>query len=237
MNFVIDIETCPSQDPSVKAAIAATIAPPGNISKAETIDLWNKEKKPGAVEDAWRRTSFDGSRGHICVIGVAVDDADPVALCAGAHWYENEAYVLTQLFEFIDAECAKHPNVRPTFIGHNVIDFDLRFIFQRAVILGVTPSRHIPFAARPWDDAVYDTMTRWSGTKDRIKLDHLAKALGLSGKGDIDGSMVWDYVNSGRIDEVAQYCCDDVSMTRDVHRRMTFLPAPVIIFECDGLPF
>lgn len=221
-NLFIDIETCPAQDPAVKAAILATMQPPGNISKAETIELWHIEKKPALAEEVWRKTSFDGSCGHICVIGVAVDDEPPIALCAGGRWVEDERTVLGQLFDLIDSECDKHPNVRPTFIGHNVIDFDLRFIFQRAVILGIEPSRHIPFSARPWDDAVYDTMTRWAGTKDRIKLDKLAKALGLAGKGDIDGSMVWDYVNAGRIQEVAEYCCDDVSMTRDVWRRMTF---------------
>lgn len=234
MKFTIDIETCPAQDPSIKAAIAATIQPPGNISKAETIELWHIEKKPALIEEQWRKTSFDGSCGHICVISVSLDDADPIAFCAGGRWLEDERDVLGQLFDFIDTECAKHPNVRPQFIGHNVIDFDLRFIFQRAVVLGIAPSHHIPFAARPWDDAVYDTMTRWAGTKDRISLNKLSKALGLAGKGDIDGSMVWDYVNAGRIQEVAKYCCDDVSLTRDVYRRMTFAP---VIIDTDEIPF
>ena len=221
MNITIDIETIPAQNPIVRAEIAASIQPPGNISKADTIALWHIEKKPVAADEAWRKTSFDGSSGHICVIGYAFDDDDPIALW-GNDWPRNEADILFQFFRAIDEKIALHPNVRPTFIGHNVIDFDLRFIFQRAVMLSVKPSRHIPFSARPWDDGVYDTMTRWAGTKERIKLDKLARALGVGAKGDLDGSKVWDYVNEGRIAEVASYCKEDVAMTRAVHRRMTF---------------
>lgn len=237
MNITIDIETIPAQDPSVKADILREMQPPGNLSKADTIALWHIEKKPEAAEEAWRKTSFDGALGHICVIGYAFDDEDPIALY-GHDYPHNESDMLFQFFRAIDEKIALHPNVRPTFIGHNVIDFDLRFIFQRAVMCGIKPSIHIPFNARPWDDGVYDTMTRWAGTKDRVKLDKLARALGVGGKGDMDGSKVWDAVNEGRIAEVASYCKNDVAMTREVHRRMTFAPARVSVLDgIDGLPF
>lgn len=222
----LDIETCPAQDPAVRNEIAATIEPPGNISKADTIALWHAEKKPGLIEDAWRKTSFDGALGHICVIGLAFDDEPPAALFS-AEWLQEEAAILDAFFAQLDQRIAAQPNVRPTFIGHNVIDFDLRFLFQRAVMLGVRPSRHMPFSARPWDDGVFDTMTRWAGTKDRVKLDKLAKAMGLQVKGseigeEIDGSKVWDFVRAGRIADVATYCCGDIERTRGIHRRMTF---------------
>jgi 3'-5' exonuclease len=222
----IDIETCPSQSLGVRADIAATIEPPGNISKAETIAAWHVEKKPALIEEQWRKTSFDGALGHICVIGLAFDDESPISIFSPA-WQTDEAVILAEFFTMLDDRIAQQPNVRPTFIGHNVIDFDLRFIFQRAVMLGIRPSRHIPFAARPWDDAVFDTMTRWAGTKDRVKLDKLAKAMGLQLKGseigeEIDGSKVWDFVRDGRIADVAKYCLGDIERTRGIYRRMTF---------------
>src|SRR5215475_7550327 len=31
------------------------------------------------------------------------------------------------------------------FVGHNILDFDLRFIYQRSVIHQIKPSRDIPF--------------------------------------------------------------------------------------------
>lgn len=220
--FVIDIETCPAQDPAVKAHILANMQPPGNISKADTIALWHIEKKPAAAEEAWRKTSFDGGLGHICVIGVAIDDEPPVAIYS-RDWHASEADVLREFFDLIDAACAKHPNVRPVFVGHNMIEFDLRFIFQRAVVLGVQPSPHIPFNARPWgDSSVFDTMTAWAGARNTVSLDKLARVLGVGGKGDMDGSMVWDAVKEGRIDEVAEYCKSDIAMTRAAYKRMTF---------------
>lgn len=235
--ITIDIETIPAQDPAVKAEILRTMQPPGSISKAETIELWHIEKKPAAAEEAWRKTSFDGALGHVCVIGLAFDDMPPIT-CWHEEYAANEAHILREAFKEIDAHIALHPNVRPIFVGHNLIEFDFRFLYQRAVMLGVEPSRHIPFNARPWDDSVFDTMTRWAGTKDRVKLDKLAKAMGIGSKGDIDGSMVWDYVRDGRIQEVAEYCRNDVDMTRSIYKRMTFAK-PAIDFSNmdDGLPF
>lgn len=220
--FTIDIETCPAQDPAVKAFIAANMQAPGTLSKPESIAAWHAEKKPAAAEEAWRKTSFDGGLGHICVIGIAIDDAEPIALY-NRDWHAAEAYVLAEFFRMIDAQCAQHPNVRPVFIGHNVIEFDLRFIYQRAVVLGVKPSPHIPFNARPWgDSSVFDTMTAWAGARNTVSLDKLARVLGVGGKSDMDGSMVWDAVNAGRIDEVAEYCKADIAMTRAAYKRMTF---------------
>ena len=239
--ITLDLETCPAADPAVKADILASIKPPGNISKAETIELWHIEKKPAAAEEEWRKTSFDGALGHICVIGVAFDDEPPISLWS-EYWHQDEAKILTQFFTGLSERLSAEPNIRPVFVGHNLIEFDLRFLFQRAVMLGVKPSYQIPFSARPWDDSVYDTMTRWAGTKDRVKLDKLAKAMCIGSKGDLDGSKVFDYVRDGRIAEVAAYCENDVAMTRAIYKRMTFAPSvePSIseyIDAHDGLPF
>ena len=221
MNIFLDLETCPAQNPAVRNDIAASITPPGNISKADTIALWHIEKKPAAVEEAWRKTSFDGAVGHICVIGIAIDDAPPTAIYF-EDWHRHEAEALDSLNAIINAACAERPNERPVFIGHNLIEFDLRFLFQRSVVLGVKPSRHIPFAARPWDDSVFDTMARWDG-KNRTSMDKLCRALGYDGKGDLDGSKVWDYVQAGRIAEVAEYCKGDIERTRRMFKRMNFM--------------
>jgi DNA polymerase elongation subunit (family B) len=220
--IIIDIETCPAQDPAVRAEIAASIEPPGNISKAETIAAWHAEKKPAAVEEAWRKTSFDGASGHICVLGLAFNDEEPLAFWV-QQWHQRESEMLQNFFNAIDEHIAKIPNQRPVFVGHNIIDFDFRFIFQRAVVLGVKPSIHIPFNARGFDSGVFDTMTRWAGYGNRVKLDKLARALGVGSKGDIDGSKVWDYVRDGKIQEVAEYCKNDIAMTREIYKRMVFM--------------
>lgn len=246
----IDIETTPAQDPTIldgfRKSVAANFKAPSTLTKEQAaidlgmidkdvikftskdsmLALWAERFKDEATEAAaqaeWRKTSFDGSCGHICVIGLSIDDNEPISIYHD-DWHANEADVLREFFAIVDKTCAQNPNVRPTFIGHNVIAFDLRFIYHRAVVLGVKPSVHIPFNARPWgDSSVFDTMTAWAGAGNRISLDKLAKSLDAGGKGDMNGSMVWDAVNEGRIAEVAAYCRDDVSMTREVYRRMTF---------------
>lgn len=250
----LDIETVPAQDPAVldtirenvsqnfkapstmtkeQAAIDLGITDKDTIkftSKDSMLAMWAEKFKDEATEAAaqaeWRKTSFDGAVGHVCVIGLAFDDEPPLGLYMDT-WQTNEANLLRMFFSIIDQRLAENPNVRPTFIGHNIINFDLRFLYQRSVMLGVKPSRHIPFSARPWDDAVFDTMTRWAGTNGQVKLDKLVKAMGLQGKGseigeEIDGSMVWDFVKAGRIADVATYCCGDVERVRGVHKRMTF---------------
>lgn len=113
----------------------------------------------------------------------------------------------------------------PIIVAHHA-GFDIRFVWQRAVILGVTPPSWWPIDARPWDtDRIADTMTMWAGAGNRIGLDRLCRALGLPGKqGGIDGSKVWDLVRAGRIDEVVEYCAHDVRRLRSVHRRMLGLP-------------
>lgn len=223
MNIVIDIETCPAQDPAVLENFIATIEPPAQYKKPESIAEWKRENGAAAAEEKWRKTSFDGALGHICVIGVAFDD-EPAQSIYTDSWHADEASVLRKFFDLIDAKCAEHPNVRPIFIGHNIIEFDLRFIFQRAVVLGVKPSVHIPFNARPYGDRdVFDTMTAWAGYRNTVSLDKLGSVLLGEGKGDMDGSKVWDAVKEGRIAEVAAYCVDDVEKTRKIYNRLNFI--------------
>ena len=226
MSFLyLDIETIPAQDPAVRAEIEASMEPPGNISKAETIAAWHAEKKPALVEEVWRRTSLDGSRGHIAVIGYAVDDGEPTTLYS-QDWQKPgaEADLLRAFFSCAAGLWRTNTgDTRPVIVGHNVVAFDLLFLFQRAVILSVRPPLWLPFGARPWDDGVFDTMTRFAGARGTISADRLARTFGLPGKGDIDGSKVWDYVREGRIADVAAYCARDVKAAREFHRRLTFV--------------
>jgi hypothetical protein len=109
------------------------------------------------------------------------------------------------------------------FVGHNILDFDLRFIYQRSIIHRIKPSRQIPFA-RYQSAPVYDTMhewTRWG--RDAISLDFLSRALAIeSPKQILDGSKVYPYYCEGKMAEICEYCQRDVETVRRVYRRMTF---------------
>jgi predicted PolB exonuclease-like 3'-5' exonuclease len=109
------------------------------------------------------------------------------------------------------------------FVGHNILDFDLRFIYQRSVIHQIKPSRDIPFT-RFRNAPIYDTMQEWSKWgREHASLDSLAKALDIpSPKESLDGSKVYPYYRAGKIAEIVEYCKRDVDSVRQVYRRLTF---------------
>ena len=218
MNLFIDIETIPSHSPAVHAKIAASITPPGNISKADTIAAWVAEKKPDLVKEAIAKTSFDGATGHVCCIGWAFDDGKVQSEFISK--MENEASLLRVIMSSIDAEASRTNYGSPTLIGHNVINFDIRFLWQRAIVLGVQMPSWFPRDPKPWGNDVFDTMTAFAGSRNMIGMDRLCEALGMDGKGEIDGSMVAKLWDEGEYQTIADYCAADVERTRSIHRRM-----------------
>ena len=222
MNIVFDIETIPTQEPRVKDLIANGITPPAALKKAESIAEWHANQKQTAIDEAIAKTSFDGAYGQICCIGWAIDDNDVM------HVVGDEKTGIEIFFSDV-ASCIRKDMLgggsiseKPVFIGHNLAAFDFRFLFQRAVIHGIKPPACIPFNAKAWDAQIFDTMTYFAGFGNRISLDKLAKALGLSGKGEFTGADVWPLYQAGKIAEIAEYCCDDVRLTREVYKRLTF---------------
>lgn len=217
MNLYLDIETIPSQSPEVHAQIAAGITPPGNISKADTIAAWEAEKKPTLVREAIAKTALDGSVGHVCCIGWAVGEGKPRS--ASVTRVEDERLTLqsalAEMASVTDSEW-----LSPVIVGHNVTGFDIRFLWQRAIILGIRMPNWFPRDPKPWSGEVFDTMTAFAGARGMIGMDRLCRALGIEGKGEIDGSMIGDLWSAGEYDRIAAYCRDDVERTREMHKRM-----------------
>jgi 3'-5' exonuclease len=109
------------------------------------------------------------------------------------------------------------------FVGHNILDFDMRFIYQRSVIHNIKPSRDIPFT-RFRNAPIYDTMHEWSKWgREHASLDSLSKALGIpSPKENLDGSKVYPYYRASKLPEIIEYCKRDVESVRAVYKRLTF---------------
>jgi hypothetical protein len=216
----LDIETIPAQLPEAHAAIAENVKPPAQMKKAETIAAWEANDKAQAVKDAIAKSSLDGTFGHIHTIGFAINDAKPdCRYLADRYSPEFEKSVLNEFF--IAANEASRNNPFPVcVVGHNHIGFDFRFIWQRAIILGVRVPGWFPRDPKPWGNEAFDTMLAFAGQRGMISLDRLCRALGIPGKDDIDGSMVASLWEAQRSDNIARYCMDDVERTRAVHRRM-----------------
>lgn len=212
----LDIETIPAQSDAIRAHIASTIKPPTTMKKAETIEAWEKEAKAAAVEEAIAKTALDGTYGQICCIGMAFDREAVTTVSWPSIECGNERELLQWFAQFI---ATSKGNV-PVIVGHNVVSFDIRFIWQRAMVNGVRLPSWFPRDPKPWGNEAFDTMTAWAGQRGTISLDRLCTALGLPGKDDIDGSMVGKLWAEGKHKEIAAYCKADVERVRSVFRKM-----------------
>ena len=162
-----------------------------------------------------KRLSLSAATARILCLAYALEPpADsPVAVLGG-----DEREILQSFWKL-----ATETNL---FVGHNVLDFDLRFIHQRSIIHQIKPSRELPFA-RFRSAPIFDTMHEWSKWgREHVSLDLLARALGIpSPKECLDGSKVYPYYRAGKLAEICEYCKCDVDTVRQVYRRLTFAPA------------
>ena len=107
-------------------------------------------------------------------------------------------------------------------VGHNIIGFDLPFVFQRCLANNI--------AVKPFVDlsefhvrGVFDTMRAWwLGGRNRVGLDDLAWALGIesSKTSEVEGSRVFELYQAGKLAEIREYNLNDVRVTRKVYERM-----------------
>lgn len=225
--ITFDIETVPAQAPWVREELLAAVKAPGTFKKPESIAQWLAENREAEAEDAWLKTSFDGGLGQIVCIGFAINDDAPTSYIAPDLSLAAERKLIEDFFcVLLDAYGGGH-GLKPLLVGHNHVAFDIPFIWKRAVVHGIKPPLWFPRNPKPWSEIVFDTMTQWVGDRDRVSMDRLCKILGIPGKDGMSGDKVWPAIQRGEFDRVASYCRDDVSRTRAMWRRMTFLAAPV----------
>jgi len=153
------------------------------------------------------------------VEGVTIDSTEHLFGIDADGQEQDEAQTLRDFLSLMsefDSEC-------DLIVGHNIIGFDLPFIFQRCV------ANNIPL--RPFIDlgdynvrGVVDTMRLWAFGDRRAgaSLDDLAWALGFqsSKTEEVEGSKVFDLYQAGRLAEIREYNLNDVRVTRKVYERI-----------------
>lgn len=228
--LVFDIETLPAPESSYDALRIMYdkklekkklyAAQPGAPVEHET-----PEQVESGFQDYVRGTSFDGTYGRVLCIAYAIDDQPLQVICNP----DDERKTIAEFWR-IAADV-------DLFVGHNIMEFDLRFILQRSMILGIRPSWNrfeIP-GVKPWDQGkmlsfaryrnnpIFDTMQEWSSWgRSAVGLEAIALAMGIPTPkgGGIDGSQVYDFFLAGKVDDICEYCKRDVDTTRQVYKRM-----------------
>ncbi len=199
MKLFFDLETIPADDDLREAAVDS------ERSKWKNRDIAEDD------EALFRASALSGNFGRIFCIGYAQDD-EPAQIIKG-----EEPQILNEWWKV--AKSASK------FIGHNIINFDIPFMYKRSIIHRCSPSQLLPIKNFETEN-IYDTDKQWNRWlyQSSIKLHHLAIVLGLpSSKGEgIDGSQVYDYYLKKRYEEIYEYCKRDVELTRKVYKRMIF---------------
>lgn len=107
-------------------------------------------------------------------------------------------------------------------VGHNLIGFDLPFIFQRCLVHCISAKPLVDLSEYRVQ-GVFDTMHHWwLGAKRFVSLDDVAWALGIesSKTATAEGSKVFDLYQAGKLAEIREYNLNDVRVTRKVYERM-----------------
>lgn len=223
MKLYIDIETVPDQREGALDKYLAEVKPPANYKKPESIEKWMKENAEMVAVEQWKKSALTGIAGEILSVAWAFDDRPSEGVCRALD--EDERVAIGGLFAAIKREMRAGQGGFPKleWIGHNLIEFDLRFLWQRCVILEFEPPVQIPVESRHDKGRVYDTMKAWAGWKGYEKQDNIIAALDPDYPApEIDGSMVWDMAQAGLYDDILAYNKSDVEKVRTMHRRMTW---------------
>ena len=150
--------------------------------------------------------------------GLSPDPSEQVFGIDKDGYEQSEQQALLDFVQFMkdfDADCDE-------LVGHNIIGFDLPFIFQRCLVHGINTRPFVnlsDYAVR----GVFDTMHRWwLGARRNVSLDDIAWALGIeSSKTDeVEGSKVFELYQAGKLNLIREYNLNDVRLTRKVYERM-----------------
>lgn len=222
-----DYETIPGQSKRVRDEIhrqideeIAGIKAPGNYKKPESIEKYKAEETLRLNEsfsERWQRTGLRGSTGEIISMSLAIDDGEVWAKTRTLD--DSEVDLIDEYFNHLLAAGVGPSTI---WVGFNTAAFDIRFLYQRCVILGYRPPIHLPTGG-PGDRGIYDCMVEWAGWGQRISQEAVAAALGLPGKPGMTGADVWPAIQVGEYDKVNDYCRYDCGTIREIHRRMAFL--------------
>jgi hypothetical protein len=228
--FTIDIETIPL--PGFKERAAQRLKRAMQLGKmSEEQQQRYFEDQAAEEERAYRSGSLAATSGRVLSIAVHVGSVAGVEIEGVEQSFSEHVFGIDgdgqeqteqqALTDFL-ALMGRFDSDIDEIVGHNVIGFDLPFIFQRCLVNNI--------AARPFVNlsefnvrGVYDTMHRWwLGSKNRVALDDIAWALGIeSSKTDeVEGSRVFELYQAGRLAEIREYNLNDVRVTRKVYERM-----------------
>lgn len=174
------------------------------------------------------KTALNGDFGRILCLGFIDEDPSGRIESGVLGWDEPQARFAHDEREILQQFWQRLRGFQPgrdRIVGHNIFDFDLKFIGKRSVIRGVQPTVDLSFA-RYRNQPIYDTMMEWERWSfgSKVSLDRLAQVLNLpsSKEQGITGARVYELFLAGEYQAIYDYCLRDVALTRRIYKRLTF---------------
>lgn len=216
----LDIETLPPAGDAHLMRIRAGIKAPGQYKKPESIAQWLAENADSIAQEEHAKLGLDGLYGQVCCIGWAVNNND-VFVHSLMKEKDEPAVIEAAFITLQEGSLDRSGSSRALSpIGHN-IDFDMRFLMQRAVKHRIK----IPSCLRSAFDPekgrynTFDTMKVWAGFKGWAKLKDMSRELFGDECEDIDGAdvaKVW----ATDPEKVVEHCRQDVERVRKLYYAM-----------------
>jgi hypothetical protein len=208
----VDLETLPAvmKPDELDAYVRRRV--PKNMSKPETIDAWVADNKTRL----WRETALRPLRGQVLCIAIAADDDDVIS------WYDPDpstGSVLRSVEDYLTSLAPRLRAQQPTWCGWHV-EFDVGYLRLHGARLGL---RRLvtSLPVKPWDSV--DVRALLTGSRSHVRgysLASVASFFGLEKGQGLHGGEVLDAWARGEHERIERYCCDDVSLTRELGRRL-----------------
>lgn len=227
----MDVESVPPPEerrPLIKPEIVHKLCRRGGLPASDAADGTGL-----CTDEQFRRLALHAEYGRVLAIGLIVEHDWQVVRCGllgrerpSGRFHLDERRTLRAFWRLL-----QDFNVgRDLIIGHNVLDFDLPFLYKRSRINRIHPSILLSFA-RYKSAPVYDTMREWAHWNPQaplVSLDQLSDILGVgfSKLDGMDGGRVYDEYLAGNHDRVAAHCLRDVEIARAIYYRMVFPEGP-----------
>lgn len=137
---------------------------------------------------------------------------------------DDEKQVLEEFMTTMKAIFSKNAKVQ--LVGHNIKGFDLPYLIKRSLINGVqVPHQFHLQKVKPWENCLLDTNEIWKfGGWNGASLSLICDLLQIpSPKENMYGGEVAEAYWAGRLEEIKDYCEDDVLATMNVMLKISNL--------------
>lgn len=155
-------------------------------------------------------------RGGVLVEGDEVEDPSWSSLNESTSIYEgSEEQILREFWKFI----AQNPGRIITYNGRS---FDGPFLMLRSAILDVEPTKNLmPYRFSFEIHCDLAEVVSFHNARGLESLDFWCHQMGMdSPKAQLDGSMIDQYYEEGKTDQIASYCLEDAKATAELFLKL-----------------